>query len=291
MGGIYWLASYPKSGNTWFRAFLCNLRADQNAPIDINEIETGSIASARGWIDEVLGFDTSDLLADEVERLRPFVYQWCATYDEVSYHKIHDAYTFVAEGEPLVSREGTRGALYIVRNPLDVAHSLANHMSCSIDEAIARMGDESFRFSGRAAFFGQVRQRVGSWSSHVASWTECTDIDCEVIRYEDMLADPFATFSRAAHFLELPSDPDRLHKAIRFASFEELSRQEAAHGFVERPPNASAFFRRGTAGSWTEELTPAQVRRVIDDHGAMMSAHGYLDASGQPLEEAVHAVG
>ena len=55
MGGIYWLASYPKSGNTWFRAFLCNLQEDGEEPADINDLATGGIASARGWLDEVLG--------------------------------------------------------------------------------------------------------------------------------------------------------------------------------------------------------------------------------------------
>lgn len=67
MGGIYWLASYPKSGNAWFRAFLRNLQEDGDAPVDINELQTGSIASARGWLDEVLGFDTAELTPDEVE--------------------------------------------------------------------------------------------------------------------------------------------------------------------------------------------------------------------------------
>ena len=73
MGGIYWLASYPKSGNTWFRTFLRNLIEDGDQPADINDLSTGSIASSRGWLDEVLGFDTAELDPDEVDRLRPEV--------------------------------------------------------------------------------------------------------------------------------------------------------------------------------------------------------------------------
>ena len=83
MGGIYWLASYPKSGNTWFRAFLRNLLEDDEAPVDINDLSTGSIASARGWLDEVLGFDTADLSPNEVEQLRPEVYRWALKDEEI----------------------------------------------------------------------------------------------------------------------------------------------------------------------------------------------------------------
>ena len=108
MSGIYWLASYPKSGNTWFRAFLRNLQEDGDAPVDINELQTGNIASARGWLDEVLGFDTAELSPDEVERLRPAVYRWSAAHDDgIGYHKIHDAYIQTIDGEPLVSHEAS----------------------------------------------------------------------------------------------------------------------------------------------------------------------------------------
>src|SRR5207244_8908627 len=100
MGGIYWLASYPKSGNTWFRTFLYNLQEDGDDPADINDIRTGAIASGRGWIDEVLGFDSADLTQDEIERLRPAVYRWSGSDDEIGYHKIHDAYTLLPDGEP-----------------------------------------------------------------------------------------------------------------------------------------------------------------------------------------------
>jgi len=147
--GIYWLASYPKSGNTWFRAFIANLQRGQDAEIDINALDTGEIASSRGWLDELLGFDSADLRAEEIERLRPEVYRWTVTKEakDLSYHKIHDAYLRLDNGEPLVSREATRGALYILRNPLDVAISASHHWGCSIDEAIHRMGKSDFEIA------------------------------------------------------------------------------------------------------------------------------------------------
>lgn len=284
MSGIYWLASYPKSGNTWFRSFLRNLLENGAQPADINELETGAIASARGWLDEVLGFDTAELDPDQVERLRPTVYRWSLRAPEVGYHKIHDAYTLTADGEPLVSREASLGALYFLRNPLDVAPSFANHLQCSVDEAIARMADPAMGFCrSRNRLDHQVRQRLLGWSQHVQSWVQAPGLKVEVIRYEDMLAAPLDTFTRAARFLGLPDDPERVGKAIRFSDFSELARQEAEKGFRERPAGAAQFFRRGQSGDWRSRLSTSQVERLIADHGEVMRQFGYLDGSGRCL--------
>jgi len=284
MSGIYWLASYPKSGNTWFRSFLYNLQRNGDAPADINELSTGAIASGRGWLDEVLGFDTAELDPDEVDRLRPAVYRWSLREAEVGYHKIHDAYTYTLDSEPLVSREATLGALYIVRNPLDVAPSLANHNQSSIDQAIAGMGDAKRALSRtRKGLPSQVRQQLLTWSQHVLSWMDAPDLQCHVIRYEDMLRDPMASFSKASQFLGLLHSPEQVDRAIRFSDFKELSRQEEQKGFKERPQKTERFFRQGKSGDWCDKLTPKQVQRIVDDHGDVMRRMGYLDAAGHPV--------
>jgi len=104
-----------------------------------------------------------------------------------------------------------------------------------------------------------------------------------VIRYEDMLADPMATFTQAARFLQLPTDPARVEKAVRFSDFKVLSQQEAEKGFKERPGKTERFFRQGKSGGWRDRLTAAQVDRIVADHGAVMRRFGYLDEAGNPL--------
>ena len=284
MGGIYWLASYPKSGNTWFRSFLYNLQQNGDVPADINELSTGSIASGRGWLDEVLGFDTAELHPDEVDRLRPAVYRWSLQDKETGYHKIHDAYTTTPDGEPLVSREGTLGALYIIRNPLDVAPSLASHNHSTLDVAIQAMGDPRHAISrSTKALPDQVRQKQLTWSEHVLSWADAPGLKRWVIRYEDMLAEPTRTFTQAAEFLQLPTEPERIDKAIRFSDFKVLSQQETDKGFKERPVKAERFFRQGQSGGWRDQLSPDQVQRIVADHADVMQRFGYLDDMGQPI--------
>ena len=284
MCGIYWLASYPKSGNTWIRSFLSNLQKDGAQPVDINALESDAIASSRLWLDEVLGFDTADLDADEVDHLRRDVYRWSLQDGRIGYHKIHDAYTVLSDGTPLVGREATLGALYIVRNPLDVVASAANHWHLSLDLAIERLGKPDMALAhSRKSHTDQVRQRVLCWSEHVLSWADAPDLNVHLVRYEDMQAEPLSTFTGVARFLKLPDDADRVKRALGFSHFNVLSQQEAAAGFRERPYAAERFFRRGRTGGWREELTAKQVERVIKDHATVMRRFGYLDDAGKPL--------
>lgn len=281
---IYWLASYPKSGNTWFRFFLCNYLQNKEIPADINKWELGIMASARSWIDEALGFDSSELSEDEVEQLRPEVYRWSGRSNEISYHKIHDAYTYLSDNEPLVCREATRGAIYILRNPLDLAVSYAPYYNCTIDQAIEYMGQNLYISSSKNKYLGpQVRQRLMSWSKHVASWVDAQDLKIEVIRYEDMKAAPMETFSRAIGFLDLPVNQERIAKAIRFCEFNELKAQEVEKGFKDRPIQTQEFFRKGIVGDWKNVLSDAQARKIISDHRDLMLRFGYLNEQDNPL--------
>ena len=284
MTGIFWLASYPKSGNTWLRAFIRNLQAGADVPVDINSLQLGAIASARPWLDHLLGADTADFSADEIDRLRPALHAWAAQESTIVDHvKIHDALRVAPGAAPIVGGAGTLGAVYLVRNPLDVALSSAHHWHCSVDAAIARMADPGAALArDHRGARPQVRQRMLSWSGHVRSWIDADDFPLRVARYEDMLADGPATFGALARFLGLPADEAAVARAMRHSDFRELARQEAAAGFAEKPARSESFFRQGRAGGWRERLSAAQVQRVVADHGDVMQRLGYLDERGDP---------
>ena len=284
-GGIWWIASFPKSGNTWFRIFLANLIAGGDSPVDINALELGQIASSRPWLDTALGIDTADLTHDEVDALRPLVCDWVAAQPGGPlYCKIHDRLHDVPGVGPITGRRATAGIVYLVRNPLDVVPSLASHNGVTLDGAIATMANPDNLLShatDRQPL--QVRQKIGSWSDHVLSWVDAPGVPRVVLRYEDLLADPHAHFARAARTLGLDFTPQALDRAIAFSRFDTLARIEAEDGFRERSAHAARFFRSGQAGGWRTTLSAAQVDRVVAAHGPVMRRFGYLDAEGRPV--------
>lgn len=278
MKGIYWIASYPKSGNTWFRIFLTNLRSNEERPADFNRLDT-SIASSRILFDQIAGMDASDLFPDEVDRLRPRVYESLAeTAEEILFMKVHDAFTRTDQGEPLMSMRATLGAVYIIRNPLDVVISYAHHLQISVDEAIRQMGDpDAASCSKSNRLHKQLRQKLLTWSGHVTSWVDAPGINVHVIRYEDMLEKPRETFSRAAAFCGLKDDPEKIARAVRFSSYAEMTKQEEQKRFLETPAGVPSFFRKGKSGGFKDVLTAEQVRQIIRDHGRVMERFGYID--------------
>jgi aryl sulfotransferase len=275
---IVWLASYPKSGNTWFRAFLTALLNPENPSVDINNMYPTTIASSRQLFDEMAGLSSADLLPDEIDRLRPLIYRQNALEsEEMIYHKIHDAWTLLPGGESLIPADVTRAVLYFIRNPLDVAVSFANHLNTSIDKTIGIMNNPGYAFCDRTTkLHNQLRQQLLTWSEHVKSWVDISGLPVLVIRYEDMTAQPTATFTKAAAFIGLTPSTREVETALEYCSFTRLKQQEEEKGFSEKSAHSASFFRKGIVGDWRNVLTTEQVKRIIEEHGEVMGRYGYL---------------
>lgn len=273
MTGLILLASYPKSGNTWLRAVLESLRRG-GAPVAIDQL--GRTIRNIAWqrlFDAEMGVDAADLTEAEIAAARPHLHRRlareCADWPVF---KVHDAWLpFLPDGEPPYPAEIVAAVVHVVRDPRDVAVSLANHIGRPVDDAIARMADAGRVARGRR----QLPQFLSSWSAHVESWLDSPDLRLLTLRYEDMVADPEAAFGAVARFIGLEAEPEALAAAIAHCRFERLRAQEDAGGFVERPEACGRFFRRGEAGGWRDSLTAAQAERIARDHGRVMRRLGY----------------
>ena len=284
MGGIVYLASYPKSGNTWFRAFISNLLNEKDEAVSINRLQTDGIFSSRHILDSVIGVESANLTPDEIDRLRPTVYNHLArTAVRPLFVKVHDAYTYLANGEPLLGTVKAK-AVYIVRNPLDVAVSFASHIARDLDFTVGCMADERYAF-GRSnkSLPEQLRQRLLTWGRHAESWMQARELAVHLIRYEDMMQNPVASFTEAVRFIGLDCTDAQIEKAICLSDFAKLKAEEAQQGFKERPYQAAAFFRSGRVGDWRNHLSDAQVEQLLRDHGETMRKLGYADEQGNPV--------
>jgi hypothetical protein len=291
----YWyLASYPKSGNTWCRVFIAMLlrlagmereagtkaTEAQEQELRLNrDLVTGSIVSSRYWLDDQLGIDTSDLRTDELERVRGRVGHQLALYSEgTRYHKVHDAFFTPSSGQPVVCTEGCAGVVYVMRHPGDVAVSMSHFYGWDLERSVALLlSRETSMGKSNKSGGDQVRQYLGRWDNHVASWCEQTLLPVLILRYEDLLVDPEAYFQRLASFLGLPDKPELISEAVANTSFEKLrAKEEAEGGFHERQPGCERFFRSGKSGEGRKRLSDEQFHLLETSFSDTIEKYGYL---------------
>ncbi len=278
MTQILWLASYPKSGNTWLRALLANYLSGAAEPVAINSLPSFAHGDMRSEpYARLAGKPASVLTWEEINRLRPAVHRALADQRPgIVFVKTHSVLGSI-DDIPTITPGVTFGAIYVVRNPLDVACSFADHYGLTPAAGVRALCFKGLEIEPKD---GHIRQIVGDWTTHVESWERAPGLYLHIVRYEDLLAAPEPTLGRMLDFLRIRNDPERLTRAVRHAAFDTLAAQEAASGFIERSKNAKRFFRRGAAGGWREELTGQEAEMMIASHRPLMRRLGYLTEAG-----------
>ena len=278
---IIWIASYPKSGNTWVRAFLHNLMLELRGESDTVQ-HINRMHEHTAWeilnrpYEAILGRKIAEVPQAEIARIRPEVQRRLANSRTAPFlvktHlcRSHDY------GHPTINLEATLAAIYIVRNPLDVAISYAHHSGHTLDWTIQQLGQSDFRTVTRER---AVFELIGSWSLHAASWIGCFQRPVHLLRYEDLLKNPVQQFGKLARFLGLEPRLAQIEAAVLNSSLAELRNQEQQRGFIERPATSSRFFREGRDGQWRDDLTADQAHLIARGHAPMMQRFGYLTPS------------
>ena len=271
---IFWLASYPKSGNTWVRMFLDVYVT--GFPVKFNSAyKYVNIDHDRGMLQLVSAKPVNELTLQEQFMYHPAMIanllHTAKTKDIVV--KTHNARITVS-GMPLVPTPLTGGTIYVVRDPRDIAISYASHLGLPIDTVINTMANEEHMATSRET---KLFHLMSSWSLHVNSWIR-SDFPITIVKYEDLLTDPWGMFTSVLNFLGIV-DIDRaaFDFALEQSSFQVLSDMEDAQGYIERSSvSKDKFFRVGKAGQWKSQLTAPQLKKIFEDHGQVMEELGYV---------------
>lgn len=258
---IWWIASYPKSGNTWVRALLT------------------AYLTGECHVNRLLGYQDTDRYANRVVSpaddlglreeylLRPaaILHLW-HSYELTGplLMKTHNVWGDI-DGVPTVPQPLMEAAIYVVRDPRDVCMSLSRHMGITPTETARYMnnGSQILRSHGG-------RQVLSSWSAHVGSWLKA-DANVTVVSYEELkqsTADAFeVVLSGLGH--DTGGDRSRVEGAVEAARLERLRSQEEADGFVGIGEQDRFF-------GGPEEAIPADVERtIVEDHGDVIERLGY----------------
>jgi hypothetical protein len=271
---IVWIASYPKSGNTWVRLFLAAYLANTDQ-LDPNDALKGTFNDAqRPVFDKLLKLQSKELDDDVVASLRlPYLSKLAESGDKDVIIKTH-VLNANWHNAAMIPSTVTRRALYIIRHPFDVCTSFAKHMGLSFDEAVTAMGNPSFAIGSDT----QIKQPLHTWSTHVSSWLGATGFERMTIRYEDMILRPYQTFANIINFMGMGVENDKIDRALSSTDFDRLKEVEKKKGFLEASDkNDQGFFRSGKIGGFKGILSAKQTAKLSKDHADMMSRFGYGD--------------
>jgi len=264
----YWLASYPKSGNTWVRMFLESYAVGS---LDLHKMQFVRGDNDQYYWQSLSPYPTNQCGNDLLLLLRSAVLTHLVANSPfrpviVKTHFVNAA----LEGLPAFPSLLTAGSVYLIRDPRDVVISFARHLGMSIDEIIPRMNAHDYHLQDETGSFATL----GTWSEHVKTWQ-----DSCVVRYEDLLEDPEKWFAEILRGFNLKVKIPRLRKAIRLCDFDRMKKQDKSKKFRETSRHADTFFHHGTSGHWKDILSPDQAQRIENDHREVMEQYGYLKSN------------
>ena len=270
---ITWLASYPKSGNTWVRCLLQAYRT--NGHLDINDLHTGVGDSSVCYTRAVCPIPIKDLGTRGQWLLRPAALLNALMSKPLPrFFKTHYA-NLVIKGLPaFIPPELTQRAIYVVRDPRSVALSMSKFYCISMNKTVEQLAYKEFWIGQDDE---QIPQLLSSWSNHVASWTAELGFPVHVVRYEDLLADPLAELKDIVEFLGMEYDEAKGKRAVNAARLSKMRKAEKDTGFGEYKYTAERgqFFSEGGT-RWQAELGPKYIAQIEKDHGKVMKLLGYL---------------
>ncbi len=281
-GRLVLVASYPKSGNTWTRVVLEQLRRGPDMEFSINEMPTGFYGLPRRVLfNSIAPINSGDLFIEEFEDMFPNICRTLVAEDAYTHiMKVHDYARRTISGDWFYPPDAIHAVIYLVRHPFDVAVSFANHMGLGLPDTVKLMQDGEVISHHHDQLPLALPQHVGSWTSNIASWLDAPGYRLTLARYEDMYTDPVSEFRRLAHAAGFTTTDAELERVVGRAHFDRLREEEESSGFRERPRSSSSFFRAGTPRSWEGKLDEALRDRLIRDHSPMMERLGYLPDGG-----------
>jgi len=269
---IFWIASYPKSGNTWVRAFLTNYLSNnpRNVFEKINKINR---FPSKDYFKSIV--DTEALKKDNIELFKYFItaQEKINKNKKINIIKTHN-FAGSVRGYPFSNSNNTCGSIYIVRDPRSVVVSYAHHANISFEKSVDLLLNEN-RITINEKLYPEARM---SWKIHVLSWLNSSWPKL-LIRYEDLHLDSFKYFKNILLFLnkfvKIEIADDKIKETIDICSFKNLLDLEKKFGFQEKRGVVN-FFRKGEIDEWKNTLPLNIVKKIEKNLQDEMKELDYL---------------
>ena len=269
---IIWLASYPKSGNTYVRAFLSAYYFSETGEFDFSQIAK---------IDQ---FPHEKFFKKKVSNIIEASKLWVPVQREINKDKkirFFKTHSFLGnyQGNQFTSPETTLGAIYIVRDPRNVLSSLKNHYSFDDDNALKMIKDKTRSLMSNNGSHASLTY-ISSWSENYLSWLRNNQFRRLFIKYEDLITNKYETFRDIIVFTNTLMNKiegvnkSKLQKAIETTNFDVLKKKEVSETFDGtessfknwrkfHSENKNLFFNLGPDNNW-EKILKTDISKEIE---------------------------
>ena len=284
MKKIIWIASYPKSGNTFMRLLLSSYFYTKDGTTkNFETIKNIFSMNHYNIYKNIKNFPTIESLKNDPQQI---TYYWNDAQKLLSeniknnlFIKTHNCMAEILH-KTFTSEQFTKCFIYIVRDPRSVAISYKHHFITTYDNAIKQLNNKSL--IGFESSFEKVPELVASWDIHYNSWKNfLTKGNGLIIKYEELVLDPFNTFKKVLiflnKFLNFEINEEKIKKSLQSNTLLKLKKIENEKGFIEKPKNTKEFFRKGQIDEWKYELNSAQNKEIIRNFHKEMSEIGYIE--------------
>tara|TARA_B100000287_G_scaffold430311_1_gene485306 strand:+ start:641 stop:1477 length:837 start_codon:yes stop_codon:yes gene_type:complete len=276
---IIWIASYPKSGNTFIRSFISAYYYTNNGEFDFNLLKFIEQFPDKQFFDGFIN-DKDDASKKWLPIQRKLIKS-----KKVKFLKTHSAYGSYNNNQ-FTSSEVTVGGIYIVRDPRNIISSLTNHFSLNVDGALNMLLDENRGIKSDDNNFATY-SFLSSWSNHLNSWSNIKSFRTIIIKYEDLENNSEKILTDLIRFINnllnnnKGVDYQKFKKAIETTNFSILKKKENKDGFFEamfskKENKKIPFFNLGFKSDWKKVLDKKVVEVIEKKFEREMKDMGYL---------------
>ena len=285
---IIWLASYPKSGNTWIRFFILSLLMGKKTDLNLNHLKAIASYPDKSHFN---GLISDYLNLDEIAK------NWINSQNKINldknlrFFKTHNMLGRF-KNYPFTDKNNTIATIHIVRDPRNVITSLKNHYNLSNyndaikflflkNQILSLSSHEKEKYLNKEKY--PLPQFIGSWQTHYLSWKNMKK-NYLLVKYEDLIKHPIEEFTKISNFigklLRNKFTDENVINAIKLSSFDNLKNMENKHGFTESALNKDGeknkFFFLGPKNNWKIILDKEIINRINVEFSEEMKELGYL---------------
>ena len=273
---IIWISSYPKSGNTWVRAFLSTYLDSTDGKFNFGLLDKIGEFPDHNILNKFM--DNKDFYnLSEVSKYWIEVQELINSNKKLTFLKTHSSLCNI-NGNKFTNSDNTLAFVHIVRDPRNIVLSMANHFGITQEESYKIISDKMYIIYPKKNNQPIPSTLVSSWNNHYLSWKNSNSISKIVIKYEDLIKNTKGTFEKIINFLseqaKIKYDEKKIVNSINVTQFDNLKKNEDKYGFNMGQKNK--FFYLGKKNDWKNLLDPGICDKINLQFKSEMKELGYI---------------